>query len=118
MPFGRRHAERAEFRCRTCDAVAVVVRRQGDGVALAGFLGSTWLRVDRIKDAERAIRAADAAALHGLHPELQPAWCPSCGASYCQAHWQRIVAGADDHPGWYEATYGTCPEGHRRTLDD
>jgi len=28
------------------------------------------------------------------------------------------MVGADDHPGWYDATYGTCPQGHRRKLDD
>ena len=110
----------AEFACRVCGAVAVVVSRHDDGVTTSGFLGRTWLRVDRGKrrEVDRAIRAADAAALHRLHPEFQPAWCPDCGASYCTAHWRRVVAGADDHPGWYEATYGTCPDGHRRVLDD
>ncbi|MGH9226248.1 MAG: hypothetical protein ACRD2W_21225 [Acidimicrobiales bacterium] len=114
----------AEFRCRTCDGVAVVVSSQDGGVATSGFLGTTWLRLERgttairPADVDRAIAAADAVALHGLHPEFQPAWCPGCGASYCRAHWQLDVAGADDHPGWYEATYGTCPDGHRRKLDD
>ena len=110
----------AGFHCQTCGEVAVVVARQGAGVETSGFLGRSWRRVEpgQRRQVDRAIRTSDAVALHALHPELQPAWCPGCQGSYCGAHWRREVAGADDHPGWYEATYGTCPEGHRRALDD
>jgi hypothetical protein len=115
---------RAELRCHVCDAVAAVVERRGRQVVVTGFLGSTWLSTSTVRhkvsrrDLDRAIAAADVDVLYGLNPELVPAWCPTCAASYCQKHWRLEVAGADDHPGWYEATYGTCPEGHRRVLDD
>ena len=113
-----------EFRCRLCDSVAAIVEHRGKQVVVTGFLGNTWLlatdtrRPVTPKDLDRAVEAGDAGTLYGLNPEFVPAWCPRCGASYCQGHWRLEVAGADDHPGWYEATYGTCPEGHRRKLDD
>jgi hypothetical protein len=112
---------RAEFRCGLCEAVAVVVERRRNQVVVTGFLGSTWLAAagsPRKVSLDRAVADADAVALYDLNPEFVPAWCPTCSASYCQGHWRLEVAGADDHPGWYEATYGTCPKGHRRKLDD
>jgi hypothetical protein len=97
----------------------MVVRRHGNGVTVDGFLGSTWLEVRwSHRQLDRAIRAGDAAALHSRNPEYAPAWCPTCRASYCRRHWQTDMTVADDHPGWYDATYGTCPEGHTRKLDD
>ncbi len=97
---------------------------RGKQVVVTGFLGNTWLLASNArrpvtsKGLDRAVEAADASALYDVDPEFVPAWCPPCAGSYCQAHWRLEVAGADDHPGWYEATYGTCPEGHRRKLDD
>ena len=107
-----------------CDAVAIVVSRQDGGITVTGFLGTTWLAASTARagvsrrDIDRAIRAGDAAALHRMNPEFAAAWCPECGACYCRPHWVAVAAGADDHPGWYDATHGTCPEGHRRVLDD
>lgn len=103
--------------------MAAVVARSDGGVNVTGFLGSTWLTAAGLDKAQRreldlAIDAADPGRLHRIDSEFAPCWCPTCEASYCQAHWRTEVQGADDHPGWYEATYGTCPEGHRRKLDD
>ncbi len=36
-------------------------------------------------------------------------YCPDCGASYCKDHWQQQVEFDD---GFYDCTYGTCPQGH------
>ena len=103
-----------------CDSVAVVVSRRGEGVAVEGFLGTAWIASPRAvrSELDKAIQGGDAEALHRLNPEFAPAWCPTCRRSYCRKHWRTEVAGADDHPGWYDATYGTCPGGHRRKLDD
>ncbi|MEQ8222790.1 MAG: hypothetical protein ABRQ37_10845 [Candidatus Eremiobacterota bacterium] len=43
------------------------------------------------------------------------AYCPLCDKIYCRIHynaWEQY----DD--GFYDCTYGTCPEGHKRMIDD
>lgn len=63
----------------------------------------------------RALSLGDPAALFAIDREFAPFWCPDCLASYCAAHWAVEVTYDD---GFYDAHYGTCPEGHRRMLMD
>lgn len=42
-------------------------------------------------------------------------WCRRCGATNCRDHLPGVAVFDD---GCYDATYATCPEGHRVTLDD
>ena len=46
------------------------------------------------------------------------AYCPECNLIYCKDHWIMEVKYDDDFPGFYDCTYGTCPKGHRRMIDD
>ena len=46
------------------------------------------------------------------------AYCYQCNSAYCREHYKTYVIYAHDYPGWYESTEGTCPQGHRRTIDD
>lgn len=41
-----------------------------------------------------------------------------CGQAYSREHNSPRVIYADDYPGWYESTEGTCPLGHKCTIDD
>lgn len=43
------------------------------------------------------------------------AWCPPCGKVYCRRHLrlEQVWDGS-----FYEETLGTCPRGHKRTVDD
>ena len=67
----------------------------------------------------RAILARrDVHALYALNEEWASFYCPTCDRSYCRAHWRFDVRYDDDFPGWYDCTYGVCPEGHRRLVDD
>jgi hypothetical protein len=43
------------------------------------------------------------------------AYCPSCDKIYCWDHYNPIQEFDD---GFYDCTYGTCPEGHKRMIDD
>jgi len=135
----------AEFACRACGAEAgrvvmldagEVPPRLADGFPSAGLLDDPRSRRLIVagpvatasgpyepKDArawpERAllaaIRGADGAALFKMDPELAPFWCPECEGAYCRTHWNKQT-NFDD--GFYDTTYGTCPRGHRRMLDD
>lgn len=42
-------------------------------------------------------------------------YCPECDKVYCNAHIRTDVEFDD---GFYDCTYGTCPKGHRRIIDD
>lgn len=62
--------------------------------------------------------------LKALHEYLQEntfledgidAYCPKCDTIYCGRHLDLEVVYDD---GFYDCTYGTCPEGHRRIIDD
>ena len=62
-----------------------------------------------------ALDAGDAAALFAINSEYAPFWCPRCSASYCGDDYRSWVTFDE---GFYDATYGVCPEGHERELDD
>ena len=64
---------------------------------------------------EKGSEGAVAAAMYARDPELVPAWCPRCRASYCAAHWT-IWDTFDE--GFHDATYGRCPRDHERMLAD
>jgi len=43
------------------------------------------------------------------------AYCPKCDKIYC---WEHYNARAEYDDGFYDCTCGTCPNGHRRMIDD
>ena len=43
------------------------------------------------------------------------AYCPTCDRVYCRDHYQTEERYDE---GFYDCTYGTCPQGHRRMIDD
>ena len=95
-------------------------RQAADGVIIDYWLGSTcwmavnaerWARIETVLSAERP----DPGALHAIHWELAPFWCPQCQACYCRADWRRTVI--FDGP-FYDYTDGECSAGHRQMIDD
>jgi len=135
---------RATFACATCAATAATVTLLlpgeaspndpgappgGSGPALLGrdvLADVPWLVIaggpvsksvshPPADDVAAALARADAASLYAIDPELAPFWCPACAAAYCADHY-RAWATFDD--GFYDATYGECPRGHERMLDD
>ncbi len=43
------------------------------------------------------------------------AYCPECDRIYC---WEHYNAREEFDDGFYDCTYGTCPNGHKRMIDD
>ena len=43
------------------------------------------------------------------------AYCPECDKIYCRSHYHPIP---ERENGYYDCTYATCPENHRRMIDD
>ena len=105
----------AAFACVACGHPAGRIELQPEHVLVTSPLGRCLTRVEprRRQAMEAAVAAADATVLRGF--DLTPFWCPACAASYCHRHW--VTEEVMDE-GFYDCTYGTCPEGHRTMLDD
>ncbi len=135
---GKRVGEAAaSFRCAACGEVAAVVKavaadvpadmgpplgpqsHRRDGIVVDYFGGTAWKLADPgTYAAVRAILAAeepDAAELRRIDRELAPFYCPDCEQAYCLADWNTYVVFDE---GFYDCTIGTCPAGHRHTVDD
>jgi hypothetical protein len=60
----------------------------------------------------------DPVAIRGISRtlwEVTPFYCPDCGLNYCGRDWDTRVLFDE---GFYDRTEGTCPHGHRHTIDD
>ena len=76
---------------------------------------SHWILSD-VGRVQAALRGPSIGALRAINEEYANFWCPECEAVYCREHWAPIEPTTDE--GFYDATYGTCPRGHRVMLDD
>jgi hypothetical protein len=119
---------RAEYLCRACSAIAgqaeLKIYTDYDEATLivSGIVNrvTTWVGTDHIPHVADFLTRGDAAALFKWEHDSASFYCPTCNSVYCQSHW-RIETKFDDEPelpGWYDCTYGTCPQGHRRMIDD
>jgi len=121
--LGDRHYE---LRCSSCGRAAAVfkvevpeISTKGErAILFEGVVKST--RFDISKEAIfGSLEKGDLRALHGIVEEMSEggldAYCPSCDKVYCRDHY-RLEEEWDE--GFYDCTYGTCPEGHRRLLND
>jgi hypothetical protein len=115
--------ERTEVRevlaCAVCAAPAVrfdlnVDRSTGERkLRFSGITCAFDLPLD--DDVLAWARSQDASALHAHISGGMDAYCPACDRVYCRDHYQ-----TDERydEGFYDCTYGTCPRGHRRMIDD
>jgi predicted RNA-binding Zn-ribbon protein involved in translation (DUF1610 family) len=136
--FGTRVGEAAaSFRCAACGEVAALVKavpadvptdmgpplgprpHQRDGIVVDYFGGTKWQAAEpSTYEAVRTILEAeepDAAQLRQIDWEVAPFYCPECEQAYCLADWHTYVVFDE---GFYDCTIGTCPAGHRHTVDD
>ncbi len=69
-----------------------------------------WLEEDKISEIHSFVQ--DYATMEdGID-----AYCPDCDKIYCRSHYDPREE--YDEGWWYDCTYGTCPEGHTREIDD
>jgi hypothetical protein len=112
-----------EYRCALCGQVAGRVEvvpspvNPGNRLVLSVFT-SMWEEASpraTYAAAAEALRGGDPRALWALNAEWAPFYCPECNACYCRAEWNEAM---EFDEGFYDCTYGTCPRGHTRLLDD
>jgi hypothetical protein len=109
------------FPCSLCDRPAATVDLAPDGaVVVEALIGriTQWIGPMGVPRLGMILASRDVRALYALNAEWASFYCPTCDRAYCSAHWHFDVRYDDDFPGWYDCTYGTCPMGHRRLVDD
>ena len=78
------------------------------------FMFTGQMEVD-VGAIEAGIRAKDPEALWDLDKEYVPFWCRLCQRAYCK---DCSVIWIDYDEIFYDCTWGRCPHGHTRILDD
>jgi len=107
--------------CAVCGRVAVVILQSDTQFVYSGILIETVLDKNM---ADTVFTFLDSKDLKGLHDYLQgdiqleegmDAYCPDCDTIYCRTHYH-LQEEWDE--GFYDCTYGTCPESHKRIVHD
>jgi hypothetical protein len=119
---------RAAFHCALCNSLAGTVELLPAGhpealgkdtttIFLKDFIGTerVVLSTEQSKATEAALAQADAAALHRVERLFAPFYCPTCACVYCRKHWV-VVPEYDEE--FFDCSYGWCPKGHKRMLED
>lgn len=111
-----------ELLCATCGQVAALLEVGIDpnsgqrALVYSGLIRREAFGLNMAVRVFSELAAGNLGAVHGLlGVEGIDAYCPACGRVYCRSHYQ-LVTEYDD--GFYDCTRGTCPEGHRRMVDD
>jgi len=122
--------ERVHVRCSRCerDAAVFAAPSRGEGTALGsrdaeglqrtGWFGELWMPMPREKALAllARIQSGGLAELWLADRDTYAFHCRRCARPYCQKCWKVGPPRFDD--GFYDCTYGTCPDGHEQTLDD
>jgi hypothetical protein len=107
--------------CAVCGRIAVVILQDKKTFVYSGITKETMLDLSFAKESFELLDKKD---LKGLHEHLSgsiqledgiDAYCPACNKIYCSQHY---MLEQEWDEGFYDCTYGTCPEGHRRIVDD
>ena len=108
--------------CAVCGRTAVTFEAGIDSwsgnraLILSGLVRreTTWL--PRAGEIFERLAQGRIGAIHALlGGEGLDAYCPACDRAYCGDHYVML---AEYDEGFYDCTRGTCPEGHKRLVDD
>jgi hypothetical protein len=118
---------RIELPCSVCGARAAALEigflvpslAAGEEVLVYDGLvkGRQTFPLDLAREVLACLEAGDVAGAHTAIPGGLDSFCPECGKLFC-ATCYRVEMVDDEDEDWYDASYGTCPAGHRRMLDD
>lgn len=118
----------ASFYCALCQSLAATVdllpsgHADGLGKATATIFLKDFIGTEKValSDAQSqaihaALTQADAPALYKVEHLFAPFYCATCARVYCRKHWV-VIPEYDD--GFFDCSYGWCPEGHKRMIED
>ncbi len=112
--------------CALCGVIAYVFRveipHHAEDERLV-YKGITHTSDFHLKHADRIFRLLRCHDFAGVHRHMRrlgaeqgmDAYCPKCDKVYCHGHYYLKEIWEE---GFYDCTLGTCPQGHRRIVDD
>lgn len=112
--------------CAICGTPGVIIKigskwyTQGRAVIYEGISKSTTLHINTAPEILTFLKQQKIKELHrymiqNLAFEGMDAYCPECDKIYCRHHY---ITEEEWDEGFYDCTFGTCPLGHRRLIDD
>lgn len=130
-PLYKEQVAEATFFCAICSNEAIVLKlftldkekageRYADTAGIlqrTGFLGFVegLIKQDIFPDLFEAVKNGDAKNLRKMNSEYTACYCFQCQANYCIKHYRTFI---EFDEGFYDCTYGTCPNGHQNIIDD
>lgn len=127
LKIARGRRPQALFHCSVCKDLAarVEILPPGDAqslsnkhtLAITGFIGNERIALSPVSaEALRPVlQRADPAGLYAIEKLWAPFYCPDCSSVYCIRHWTVIPVWDGD---FYDCSYGYCPQGHKRLIED
>ena len=114
------------LRCSLCGKLAVVFRlgtwtyTKTESLIHRGITHEVALSVKHAERIFKLLEKGKIGQVHSIvddHPSCEgiDAYCPKCDKIYCWDHYNPVQEFDD---GFYDCTYGTCPKGHTRMIDD
>jgi len=116
-----------ELLCQVCGKVCVNFRIgttrfvKEESLVFSGITHQTTIKKKYAEKIFNFLSEDKIAELHSLVHKRNiledgiDAYCPECDKIYCWIHYN---AEEEWDEGFYDYTYGTCPEGHRRIIND
>jgi hypothetical protein len=112
--------------CSVCIKTAVIFKigygrlDEKESLVFRGITLETSLNVDLANILFKILEEDDLLGIHNFmkkyhSPEGVDAYCPDCDKIYC---WEHYNAWEEYDDGFYDCTYGICPKGHKRMIDD
>jgi len=112
--------------CSVCGKIAVKFKigygrlDEKESLVFRGITLETSLRVELANILFKILEEDDLLGAHNFmkkchSPEGVDAYCPECDKIYC---WEHYNAWEEYDDGFYDCTYGECPNGHKRMIDD
>jgi hypothetical protein len=87
------------------------------GPAVIHFIGwcsySEQVPAEYYEPVREALLNKDTAALYNMNRDWAPYYCPECGVNYHESNWHSRYLNDS-----YSVLEGTCPQGHKRILED
>ncbi|MFW9948582.1 MAG: hypothetical protein ACFFKA_00480 [Candidatus Thorarchaeota archaeon] len=112
--------------CSVCGKIAVEFKigygrfDEEESLVFRGITHSRSLRRSLSTILFEILKAKNLSGIHEFMKQYHgyeglDAYCPQCDKIYC---WEHYNATEEWEEGFYDCTYGTCPKGHRRMIDD
>lgn len=112
--------------CSVCGKIAVNFKigfgrlDEKESLIFRGITFETSLRIELANIVFKILEDEDLLGIHNFMKKYHSlegvdAYCPECDKIYC---WEHYNAKEEYDDGFYDCTYGECPKGHKRMIDD